>query len=1426
MAGRFLGVDCGSVSLNLFLINYDSDEPISIYLRTRGQPLQTFVEALGQMSDSCGGDLTLAGALVTGSARELLSKALEIPAINEITAHAVGAHKVNPEIRTIIEIGGQDSKYIRIEPSPDNGIPRVPVFRMNEICAAGTGAFLDEQAERLGIGVESFGAIALRSSTPASIAGRCAVFAKTDMIHQAQEGTPIPDILLGLAVALVRNYVSTLIKGDTPWPLVSLQGGVMSNQAVVHAFREALQLGPGEIVVPPHFKVLGALGCAELASRRPLRLRLTLGHMKHMAERALKSPPARSFFQALTQTQVQISPSVVCPSDRGSWRRPLVMGLDVGSVSVKGVIIDSDGVIRAEDYRLSRSMPLEAVTEVLGALLGDGVIPDAIAVTGSGRGLVGRLLESDLIVNEITAQSRAALHHDSTVDTVVEIGGQDSKWIAFEDGRMTDFEMNRVCAAGTGRFLMAQGQRLELSMGKVFSDAAFAAKTPADLGNRCTVFMESDLIHHQNNGASSNDLAAGVCISIVQNYLERVANNKGLGGKVLFMGGVAATPAVKAAFEQFTGREFHIPPFFKVSGAVGAALRALDKISLGEIKLKGRKEIIWDPNEIKNDQFNCNGCTNQCRVNRYRTGERTIFHGGLCEKWESDERSHLNCSDSNLFSFRRDLLEKAIELHPDFDNRWAMMRSPQFYEYFPFWQAFLHELGISLVVVPRPDRRQFEDGSRKLRVETCLPMKVMAGQIKTVIDSGVRALFHPSIQSEAPVHVGGKPLDYCPYIQASSQFFREVFEVEWIEPIVNSRIDPGSFRREHIRLASSLGFSHSRAIAAYDRGLSELNAFNANLRQEGEKFLKSICDSDQALIVLGKPYHTAETFLNMNLGSLFQRLGIRALPGDLYPVSSESLSPVTWKYQARMIQVASEIAQDPRLFPVFIGFFGCGPDSFSLRHVRDALSYKPMLALEMDEHSSRAGVITRIEAFWDRVRMERGKRVIHVHRSSDRVIADGSKRKQSTIQNRPNGKIGRISKAESIYLPYWGDHAYAFAAAAMSVGLDAKVLPSPDEESERLGRPHMVGGECHPFVLVLGDYLKLAKTLPEDSVDRSRFYMVNPDVCRLGQFPVYIEKVRRQLGLSLGVIQNIERGLDEFRISKLSHQRILLRLWEGLNAYDLLFSLFLQIRPLAKDESSLDTVYMACREKLYNALKTGRVRQGMEEVLHCLYTFPVEDDKPRPVIAVTGDYYTRVVPFANNDVFREIEANGGRILSPPTLSDCFKFSTLRDFVWSLLSGQSRDAARHGLFYTLMTILELNVRASKVARDVTKSPLDLMGIGMWKTASNYAHTKLPAGITAPIATTLRDLNTGADGVLNLMTLNCSYGTVVTAALMRALKARPEIPMLTLVYDGLKKTNEKTRIEAFMEQAHDHMERRLKVENKSSKGSALWRRFMVR
>ena len=1434
---RYLGIDCGSVSLNLALMTGGADEPVSVYLRTKGRPLGSFVEAIDELIKICDGDLPVTSALVTGSARELLSKALNIPAINEISAHATGAHHVIPNVRTIIEIGGQDSKFVKIEPSVTGGIPHIQVFRMNEICAAGTGAFLDEQAERLGIGVESFGALALQSIKPAPIAGRCAVFAKTDMIHQAQEGTPIPDILLGLAFALARNYVATLIRGDTLVPVVSLQGGVMSNQAVVHAFQKLLNLEDKHVVISPHYKVLGALGCAVLTGRQKPLHGLSLETLKAMADRALRAPSSCSFFDPLDPSLNSKPPAPAPPEDGDSLASPLVMGLDVGSVSVKGVILDATGRIIREDYRLSRSRPLEALTDVIASLAFGEISVAAIAVTGSGRYLAGRLLDADLIVNEITAQAAAALSYDSEADTVVEIGGQDSKWISLEEGQVQDFEMNRVCAAGTGSFLMAQAQRLDLPMGDCFSDAAFSSQRPADLGNRCTVFMESDLIHHQNSGASSADLAAGVCISIVHNYLERVANHKPLGKRVVFMGGVAATPAVKAAFEQQTLRKFETPAFFRVSGAVGAALKALEKLERKVIVLKERPAIQWNLEEISKEQFTCKGCTNQCRINKYRSKNRNIFHGGLCDRWEADGESASPNSEPDLFSTRARLLLELSEHTPKTDQAWAIVQSPQFYEWFPFWKAFCEDLGISLLVSPSSNRKQFESGSCFLRVETCLPMKVMAGQIEDLVNKGARTLFHPAILSELSPARGDRPLDYCPFIQASSQFFRGAFDIEWKEPVVNCEIDPDAFRKEHVSFARSLGFSHHKACSAFNTALEHLEEFQASLRREGERFVNSLGKTEPAIVVLGKPYHTSDPFLNMNLGSLFHRLGIRAIPGDLYPLRTENTDrPVSWKYQGNLIQIARAIAGDPRMFPVLTTFFGCGPDAFTLRHIREILASKPMLVLEMDEHSSRAGIITRLEAFLDRVNLNMNGRKLRADqrfvskphdafeeskalevqsatvRSDEPSSLEFKEESHSyTGEGAPQLPIGKhrplARKAEVVYVPFMGDHAYGFAAAARSVGIDARVLPPPDEESERLGRPHMVSGECHPYALVLGDYLKLAQGLSAQAAQRSLFYMFGPDACRLGQFPTYIDKVRRELGFTIGVIRDVDEGIAAFGVSPRYRQQVLLRVWEGLNAYDVLLRLFLQIRPLTQDQALLERVYIGCRDKLYKALSEGGVRAGMEEILHDLHAIPVEDADPRPVVAVTGDYYTRIVPYANNDVYKEIEALGGTLWSPPTFSDSYKLGTLRDFIWSVLNGRSRSAAEHGIFYTLMTISEFKVKSLPGVRRALNCSTDLLGLNMWKKASRHAHSRLPAGITAPLATALNYLDQGADGVLNLMTLNCSYGTVVTAALLRALKKRPGTPLLTLVFDGLKKTNDKTRLEAFMEQVQDRFQSKL-------------------
>jgi predicted CoA-substrate-specific enzyme activase len=1402
-----LGIDCGSVSLNLALLRDAADEPLTVYRRTSGRPLLALIQSLDQLIDLCGRDVMLDGVLATGSGRELLARSIRIPAVNEITAHSAGVFHVDPTVRTIIEIGGQDSKFIRLDACAENELPRFSVFRMNEVCAAGTGAFLDEQAARLGIRIEEFGSVALRSTNPAPIAGRCAVFAKTDMIHRAQEGTPLPDILMGVAYALARNYIATLIRGDAVEPVVSLQGGVMSNSAVVKAFRDLLGLPDALITVPRYFTVLGAVGCALFAERTAEPERCTLTELKARALSALAGPPARSPLKPLERPRMQVLSKAADPPPSDLVEQPLVMGLDVGSVSVKGVVIDSTGRVIAEDYRLSRSRPLETLEAVIAALRWSGLAPALVAVTGSGRYLAGRLINADLIVNEISAQARAAVSYDSGTDTVVEIGGQDSKWIGLEHGAVKDFEMNRVCAAGTGSFLLEQAEHLGLAIDSAFSEAALASTAPADLGTRCTVFMESDLIHHQNNGASSEDLAAGVCVSIVQNYLERVANNRTLGENVLFLGGVAAAPAVRAAFKHQTGRELRSPAFFKVSGALGAALKLVDSLEIDEMPMREPRTVDLKAKEIPRSQFRCHGCPNQCTVDKYQPAGRVVYHGGLCDRWEAEHGGEASGSGDNLFQLRSRLLEELSQPDNVADRTWGMIRSPQFYEWFPFWSAFCRTLGISLAVARPADRKQFERGLRFLKVETCLPVKVLCGQLADLVSDGVQTVFYPTILSEPPWGASDKPTVHCPYIQAASQFFRGVFPVEWKEPVIKHEFDPHSFEREHFRLARNEGFSRGKARHAVEEGFEQLNCFQAKLREAGKQFVDSLDADEPALVVLGKPYHTADRFLNMNLGSLFHRLGVAAAPSDLLAdAGDDKPAPVGWKYEAQMVSAARRVASDDRLFPVMITFFGCGPDPFTLRHIREALRGKPLLVLEMDEHTSRAGAMTRLEAFLDSIRAGRMKRARKgaLKGLTDRETQRGPAPASDSASSGSASK--RHQRPEYLFIPYFADHSYGFAAAARSVGVDARVLPPPDEQSAKLGIAHLVGGECHPFALVLGDYLKLARSLPPNVADRSLFYFPGPEACRMAQYSVYVDKVRREMGYSVGVIAQIDEGLRAFGLSERNRQRILLRGWEGLNAFDVLLKLMLRIRPFAKDESMLEHVYGQAKSKLFEAITHNQVRQGMEEALHELWDVPTLSAPPRPVVAVTGDYYTRVIPFANNDVFREVERLGGVLWSPPTLTDSLKLSTLRDMVWNLLSGQSRQTAEAGLLYLFLVVSEFKAKGGTMARRALDAPLDLSGRWMWTSASRHAHTALHSGITAPIATALQYLELGADGLLNLMTLNCSYGTVVTAVLMRALKERSSAPMLTLIYDGLKKTNEKTRLEAFMEQVRNHFERR--------------------
>ena len=613
----YIGFDIGSVSINTVLIDEHNNILEDYYDYIHGKPFNVLKDRLSFILDKYSSE-SLKGIALTGSGGKLASRLIGGVFVNEIIAQAASTGIMFPEAKTVIEIGGEDSKLIILEKDPKNGHSRLVDFEMNSICAAGTGSFLDQQAKRIGIAIENeFGNMALKSANPPRIAGRCSVFAKSDMIHHQQIATPVHDIVAGLCFALARNFRSNVARSKEIKKPVLFSGGVAANTGMIRAFREILNLTDGELIISPHHASMGAIGAVYYAHANSLIMNNLPGLSK--LEKYLAG--ATSDFISLPQlieSNAEYKKEVHFAKN-GKEKIPVFLGLDIGSLSTNVVLIDDKHRVVARRYLPTASKPLEAIqkgiTEIYNEV-GEHIVVVGAGTTGSGRYLTGDFIGADKIVNEITAQATAAIDFDPTVDTIFEIGGQDSKFISIENGVVVDFEMNKVCAAGTGSFLEEQAEKLNINIVEEFGCMALNSECPVKLGDRCTVFMESDLNSFMQKGASNKNLVGGLAYSIVYNYLQKVVGDRRIGEKIFFQGGVTNNKAVVAAFEQVLGKKIIIPPHFDVTGAIGAAILAKNSMKEGQkTRFKG-----FDVRNAtyKVNRFICQGCTNHCEISRVK----------------------------------------------------------------------------------------------------------------------------------------------------------------------------------------------------------------------------------------------------------------------------------------------------------------------------------------------------------------------------------------------------------------------------------------------------------------------------------------------------------------------------------------------------------------------------------------------------------------------------------------------------------------------------------------------------------------------------------------------------------------------------------------------------------------------------------------
>ncbi len=1392
----YIGFDIGSVSINTVLIDEHHNILEDYYDYIHGKPFNVLKDRLSFILDKYSSE-SLKGIALTGSGGKLASRLIGGVFVNEIIAQAASTGIMFPEAKTVIEIGGEDSKLIILEKDPKNGHSRLVDFEMNSICAAGTGSFLDQQAKRIGIAIETeFGNMALKSANPPRIAGRCSVFAKSDMIHHQQIATPVHDIVAGLCFALARNFRSNVARSKEIKKPVLFSGGVAANTGMIRAFREILNLTDGELIISPHHASMGAIGAVYYAHANSLIMNNLPGLSK--LEKYLAG--ATSDFISLPQlieSNAEYKKEVHFAKN-GKEKIPVFLGLDIGSLSTNVVLIDDKHRVVARRYLPTASKPLEAIqkgiTEIYNEV-GEHIVVVGAGTTGSGRYLTGDFIGADKIVNEITAQATAAIDFDPTVDTIFEIGGQDSKFISIENGVVVDFEMNKVCAAGTGSFLEEQAEKLNINIVEEFGCMALNSECPVKLGDRCTVFMESDLNSFMQKGASNKNLVGGLAYSIVYNYLQKVVGDRRIGEKIFFQGGVTNNKAVVAAFEQVLGKKIIIPPHFDVTGAIGAAILAKNSMKEGQkTRFKG-----FDVRNAtyKVNRFICQGCTNHCEISRVKiSGEnKSLYYGGRCEKYETDDRKKVANNIPNLFKKRTEMLMKGFsEKEPSRSTTIGIPRALMvFYQQFPFWRTFFEELGFTVMISKESDKSLVTRAIETITTETCLPVELMHGHVIDLIERGADYIFLPFIVNGKQKEGNKTSNCNCPWIQTypfmiKSALRGKVDESKLLIPTLHFRYFERALIGEMTKYFSEkFGISKAEIKKAIYKSDEIQNSFEKQLVEYGSEVMNSIPGNCRPVVLLGRPYNSTDQHLNLGLVEKLINQNVMPIPLDMLDLSPYNIFTnyrnMYWPNGQKIIAAAQMVAKNKDLHAVYISNFRCGPDSFIWHYVTEELKGKPFLHLEVDEHSADAGMITRIEAFLDSL-----------------SGAEKNAKKDPEIF-RPRPSPSSPQKDRVLYFPYMNDSAYMIAAAARSCGIQSEVLPKQTEEDIAIGRKYTSSKECYPMICTTGSFLK---KLTEPGADPSKMSFFMPDhngPCRFGQYNQFHRILFDRLGFKEAELITPSNDTSYEDVAGEHGQKFRINAWKGFVVADYLHKIHRETRPYEINKGESDRLYEISLRQLEKCVENGTkgLHKTLVEIASDFMKIEVDRSVRRPVVSVIGEIFMRDNAPCNGNLSNKLEELGVEVVVAP-FSEWVSYSThrfTRDSIWK------ND--KKGIVKSKIQGLGQEVIAESLLRGIEKftdHAKDVSLHEMLSSCNKYVSQFYDGDPPIAMGTSVALAKKGIAGIAAILPFTCMPGTLVASVSDSFRKDHNNIPFINVAYDGQDSVSLDTRLQAFVFQVKEY------------------------
>jgi predicted CoA-substrate-specific enzyme activase len=1119
----------------------------------------------------------------------------------------------------------------------------------NTTCASGTGSFLDLQALRLGYTVEELGVKAQEAKVRPSISTRCSVFAKTDLIHLQQEGFKKDEIAAGLCYSMANNVFQSLFKGKKPDGKVLLTGGVFQNKTFLKAFCENLD---GVEVVCENPECSLSFGLIHLAERGVTK-KVASGHFFQLIDRdkfSYKHPPLKlktqdypdfSIYKGVTDEYGNEITFYLDDFDNKQLK--VYMGIDIGSTSTKICIINMNATPLLSIYRKTSSDPIGAVKKIFKALKNIEKNRSCkfhfvgVATTGSGRSLIGSIIGADMIINEISAHAKAATFIDPEVDTIFEIGGQDSKYTQLKNGIVYHSVMNYVCAAGTGSFIEEQAEKLGIPI-QAFSDVAEGSPSPP-ISDRCTVFMEKDIDLLITKGVPRNEIAAAVLHSVRDNYLNKVVGNNKIGDKIYFQGATARNRALIASFEQRLGKKIIVSPFCHVTGALGCAIYLWEN----NVNSENFVGLSFADKDTDIEKETCELCKNNCTLSLIKTETDVVAWGMKCGRDYNDKAPKRRIQNS--FVIERQKLYKAKDkvykdslYVPDVLGNAARIH---------FIKELLENLEIKPVFI-KPDKDAYNRGKKFGYYEICAPCIIAFGVIAEKKDSPV---FMPYfLRSHIPENISQCHL--CPYVQSSPSVIKHIFGVDdkFISPkIIES--DDLDLQAEEIKK----GFKCFVELDKEDikKALTIAKSKNEEMvlkkNEMADRFFSEMDDNQLYVVVIGRPYIVYNERLNHSFIETIENYGIKAIPVDYLPIDYEFLSKkfphIYWNYGQIILSALKYIAKYKNLFPVYLSAFSCGPDSFILNYFYREMQLlkKPFLTLQLDGHSAATGYLTRIEAAIE---------------SFKNFLRNGEVGGFSNIVYKENScKIQR----KKIYIPPMDvKGAELFASSFERFGIEAEVLKE-SAQSFSEGLKHSIGHECSPFHSTLGALLYKLKHNGNSSV--SYFMPSGNGPCRFGQYGLLQKIITKELGFDVDIIS--PSGENAYGGLPLEFQKTL---FDAVLMNDILRKIVLRLRPYEINKGEVDFVYAECLDKIKKHISQKLdYEKAFEESLKRFSMIKVKCEK-KPKIGIVGEIYVRNNEFLNDNLIRTIELLGGEAMISSVLEWFFYTQEVERFEIRYMKG--------------------------------------------------------------------------------------------------------------------------------------------------------------